>query len=120
MNFNTLNAIKSAAHHLVGSKPVLTKSSYPSLEETINSILSASSPAHKAIATRRLWAYAIGHSAAIGSTPKRVIAGVCAAATKRMNSSNKNKSPNVSTIEDLTNQVMALKKKLEILVKATS
>lgn len=96
MNAAVLEDVKLSAKRLI-NKPTKIKK-VPSLEETVNSILEAHNPALKAHATRNLRSYAIHHSKAIGSTPTRVIAGVCAAVTKRFGMSD-NKKPVKSSIK---------------------
>jgi hypothetical protein len=62
-----------------------------SLEAVVQKMLVASmSPAHKAHATRALNNYSKKRAAEIGSTPKRVVAGVKAAVTKRIKSKGSN------------------------------
>jgi hypothetical protein len=62
-----------------------------SLEAVVQKMLVASmSPAHKAHATRALNNYSRKRAAEIGSTPKRVVAGVKAAVTKRIKSKGSN------------------------------
>jgi hypothetical protein len=61
-----------------------------SLEAVIQKMLDANSPAHKAHATRALNNYSKKRAAEIGSTPKRVVAGVKAAVTKRIKSKGSN------------------------------
>ena len=56
------------------------------LETVIQKMLEANSPAHKAQATRALNNYSKKRAAEIGSTPKRVAAGVKAAVTKKRRS----------------------------------
>lgn len=56
------------------------------LENVIQRMLAAKSPAHKAHATRALNNYSRKRAAEIGSTPERVMAGVKAAVTKRRGS----------------------------------
>jgi hypothetical protein len=56
------------------------------LETVIQKMLDANSPSHKAHATRALNNYSKKRAAEIGSTPKRVVAGVKAAVTKRIKS----------------------------------
>jgi hypothetical protein len=53
------------------------------LEDVVNKLIKANTPAHKAHATRALKTYAVTRSLEIGSTPSRVIAGVRAVVTKR-------------------------------------
>jgi|688.fasta_scaffold262948_2 hypothetical protein len=60
------------------------------LETVIQKMLDANSPAHKAHATRALNNYSKKRAAEIGSTPKRVVAGVKAAVTKRIKSKGSN------------------------------
>jgi hypothetical protein len=60
------------------------------LEIVIQKMLDANSPAHKAQATRALNKYSKKRAAEIGSTPKRVVAGVKAAVTKRIKSKGSN------------------------------
>ena len=117
MNAKVLNGIKVSAQVLVEKKPFLNKN-YHDLDETIDSILNASTPARKAHATRRLWAYALGHAAAIGSTPKRVMAGVCAAVTKRMNPNKKAVcDKRLSDLENFRKQMKELQAKIDNLQK---
>jgi len=62
-----------------------------SLEAVVQKMLVASmSPTHKAQATRALNNYSKKRAAEIGSTPKRVVAGVKAAVTKRIKSKGSN------------------------------
>lgn len=56
------------------------------LEEVVNRILNANTPALKAHATRALKTYAVMRALEINSTPSAVIAGVRAAVTKRKQS----------------------------------
>ena len=58
------------------------------LEEVINRLVNAKTPAYKAHATRALKSYAVLRAFEIGSTPKKVIAGVRAAVTKIKNKQN--------------------------------
>ncbi len=53
------------------------------LEEVVDRLVNAKSPAHKAHATRALKTYAVMRALEIGSTPSAVMAGVRAAVTKR-------------------------------------
>jgi hypothetical protein len=53
------------------------------LEDVVEKLLKADTPAYKAHATRSLNAYAEKRALEINSTPKRVIAGVRAVVTKR-------------------------------------
>lgn len=53
------------------------------LEEVVNKLLNANTPAHKAHATRALRAYSVQRAYELGTSPARVIAGVRAAVTKR-------------------------------------
>lgn len=53
------------------------------LNEVVDRLLKATTPAHKAHATRALKTYAVTRALEIGSTPTAVIAGVRAAVTKR-------------------------------------
>ena len=53
------------------------------LENVVDRLVNAKSPAHKAHATRALKTYAVLRALEIGSTPSRVIAGVRAVVTKR-------------------------------------
>lgn len=53
------------------------------LEEVVDRLANAKSPAHKAHATRALKTYAVMRALEIGSTPSAVMAGVRAAVTKR-------------------------------------
>lgn len=84
MTTSILMDVKNAAKGLIdnGNKTKIKK--IPTLNETVDSIMNATNPARKAHATRRLKAYAVHHARAIGSTPTRVIAGVAAAVTKKM------------------------------------
>lgn len=52
------------------------------LEEVVDRLIRANTPAHKAHATRALKTYAVMRALEIDSTPTRVIAGVRAAVTK--------------------------------------
>jgi hypothetical protein len=52
------------------------------LEEVVDRLIRANTPAHKAHATRALKTYAVMRALEIDSTPIRVIAGVRAAVTK--------------------------------------
>jgi hypothetical protein len=61
------------------------------LEAVVQKMLVSSiSPVHKAHATRALNNYSKKRAAEIGSTPKRVVAGVKAAVTKRIKSKGSN------------------------------
>lgn len=84
MDVKTLDDIKIAVKSLIETNSHTKIKKIPTLQETIESIMNAYSPARKAHATRRLRAYAVHHANKIGSTPTRVIAGVCAAVTKRI------------------------------------
>lgn len=53
------------------------------LEEVVDRLVNAKSPAHKAHATRALKTYAVTRALEIGSTPSAIMAGVRAAVTKR-------------------------------------
>lgn len=53
------------------------------LEEVVNRLLNAKSPANKAHATRALKTYAVMRALEINSTPTAVMAGVRASVTKR-------------------------------------
>lgn len=53
------------------------------LNEVVDRLLNAKTPAHKAHATRALKTYAVMRALEIGSTPTAVIAGVRASVTKR-------------------------------------
>lgn len=56
------------------------------LNEVVERLLKANTPAHKAHATRALKIYAVVRALEIRSTPDRVIAGVRAVVTKRKQS----------------------------------
>lgn len=130
MNAKILKDVKNAAKNLIEKNGLSVNGKALSLDETIDSILNASTPARKAHATRRLTSYAVSHAKKIGSTPTRVIAGVCAVVTKRMKgrvtSFTRNQEGDVwsactkktLTVAELAKQVASLKNKLDSLVKA--
>lgn len=84
MNVKTLDDVRDSAKKLIKSNKPTKIKKIPTLQDTIDSIMNASSPARKANATRRLRLYAESRAKRLGSTPTRVIAGVCAAVTKRI------------------------------------
>lgn len=121
MNAKVLEDVKFAAKNLVEANGLSANGKVPSLEDTIRGILNATTPARKAHATRKLTSYAVNHAKSIGSTPARVIAGVCAAVTKRLQKKSVVKSDkNPISLADLTKQIVMLHKKLELLVKAAN
>jgi len=86
MTATVLSDVKNAAKGLIESNGRTKIKKVPTLQETVQSILNARTPARKAHATRRLRSYAVHHAKKTGSTPTRIIAGVCAVVTKRLQS----------------------------------